>query len=66
MKLDTNFMTTPPSDIKNNRIQNLFRNLQKDPRSIFYSIENLSRLILNKVRKSTYDKDKFLLVYTTN
>ena len=66
MKLDTNFMTTPPSDIKNNRIQNLFRNLQKDPRSIFYSIEYLSRLILNKVRKSTYDKDKFLLVYTTN
>ena len=60
MKLDTNFMTTPPSDIKNNRIRNLFRNLQKDPRSIFYSIENLSRSTLNKKRKSTYDKDKFL------
>ena len=58
MKLDTNLMTTPPSDIKNNRIQNLFRNLQKDPKSIFYSIENLSRTILNKARKSTYDKDK--------
>ena len=51
-------MTTPPSDIKNNRIQNLFRNLQKDPKSIFYSIKNLSRTILNKARKSTYDKDK--------
>ena len=58
MKLDTNLMTTPPSDIKNNRIQNLFRNLQKDPKSIFYSIENVSRTILNKARKSTYDKDK--------
>ena len=51
-------MTTSPSDIKNNRIQNLFRNLQKDPRSIFYSVRNLSRSILNKARKSTYDKDK--------
>ena len=58
MKLDTNLMMTPPSDIKNNRIQNLFRNLQKDPKSIFYFIENLSRTILNKARKSTYDKDK--------
>ena len=46
------------SDIKSNRIQNLFRNLQKDPKSIFYAIENLSRTILNKARKSTYDKDK--------
>ena len=51
-------MTTSPSDLKNNRIQNLFRNLQKDPRSIFYSVGNLSRSILNKARKSTYDKDK--------
>ena len=46
------------SDIKTNRIQNLFRNLQKDPKSIFYAIENLSRTILNKARKSAYDKGK--------
>ena len=58
MKLNANLMTTPTSDIKNDRIQNLFKNLQKDPRSIFYSIGNLSRSILNKTRKSTYDKDK--------
>ena len=45
-------------DIKINRIQNLFRNLQKDPKSIFYAIESLSRTILNKARKSAYDKDK--------
>ena len=45
-------------DIKINRIQNLFRNLQKDPKSIFYAIENLSRTILNKARKSAYDKGK--------
>ena len=46
------------SDIKTNRIQNLFRNLQKDPKSIFYVFENLSRTILNKARKSAYDKEK--------
>ena len=51
-------MMTSPSDIKNNRIQNLFKNLQKDSRSIFYSVGNLSRSILNKARKSAYDKDK--------
>ena len=57
-------MTTSPFDIKNNRIQNLFKNLQKDPRSIFYSIGNFSRSILNKARKSTYDKDKvFVNIY---
>ena len=28
---------------KNKRIQNLFRNLQKDSKSVFYSISNLSR-----------------------
>ena len=58
VKLNKNLMTTSPSDIKNNRILNLYKNLQKDPRSIFYSIGNLSRSILNKARKSTYDKDK--------
>ena len=42
----------------NIRIQNLFKNLQKDPKSIFYAVENLSRTILNKARKSIYDKDK--------
>ena len=64
MKLNTNLMTTSPSDIKNNRIQNLFKNLQKDPRRIFCSIGNFSRSILNKARKPTYDKDKvFVNIY---
>ena len=58
MKLDTSLMTMPPSDFKNSRIQNLFRNLQKDPKSIFYSIENENRTIISKAEKSTYDKDK--------
>ena len=41
----------------NNRIQNLFRYLQKDWKSIFYSVSNLIRILLNKARKSTYTKN---------
>ena len=47
--------------LKNNRIQNLFRNLQKDPKSVFYSVGNLSKSILNKANKSLYEKDKFFV-----
>ena len=54
-------MTTFQSNHKNNRIQNLFKNLQKGPKSVFYSIGNLSQSILNKARKSIYDKDKVLI-----
>ena len=49
--------TTDQYNEINNRIQNLFRNLQKDRKSIFYSVSNLSRILLNKARKSTYTKD---------
>ena len=51
-------MTTSISNTKNKRIQNLFRNLQKDSKSIFYSVRNLSNSPRNKPKKSTYDKDK--------
>ena len=42
---------------KNKRIQNLFRYLQKDSKSVFYFISNLSRALSNKAKKSTYGKD---------
>ena len=59
MKSNTNLMTmNSQTDIKKNRIQNLFRNLQKDPRSAFYPVGNLSKSILNKATKSVYEKDK--------
>ena len=62
MKLNTHLMTTNSQiNVKNNRIQNLFRNLQKDPRSIFYSLRNLSKSILNKVNKSIYEKGKVFI-----
>ena len=49
------------SNLKNIRIQNLFRNLQKDPKSTVYAIESQSRSILNKARKSAYNKDKLFV-----
>ena len=42
---------------ENKSIQNLFTNLQKDSKSVFYSISNLSRALLNKAKKSRYGKD---------
>ena len=56
--------TNSQINIKNNRIQNLFRNLQKDSKSIFYSVGNLSKSILNKATKSVCEKDKvFVSLY---
>ena len=51
-------MTTNWQNNKNGRVENLFRNLQEDPRSAFYSIENLSKSIVNKANKSVCKKDK--------
>ena len=42
----------------NRRINNLFNNLQKNPKSIFYLIGNVSKIVLNKASKSFYEKDK--------
>ena len=39
------------------RIEHLFRNLQKNPRSAFYSTGTLSKSIVNKAYKSAYKKD---------
>ena len=62
MKSNTNLTTTNSQiDFKSNRIQNLFRNLQKDPKSVFYSVGNLSKSKLNKATKSVYEKDKVLV-----
>ena len=58
VKQNANLMMTSVSNTNNKQIQNLFRNLQKDPRSIFYSVGNLINSLLNKAKKSTYDTDK--------
>ena len=45
-------------DEKKLQIQNLFKTLQNDPKSVFYSTENLSKTIIYKAKKSVYNKDK--------
>ena len=42
------------------RVQNLFKTLQKDSRSVFYANAKISKNLLKKVNKSTYQKDRVL------
>ena len=52
-------MMTKHSQVEiNNRVENLFKKLQKDPKSVFCSLGNLSNLVLKKASKSFYEKDK--------
>ena len=38
--------------------KNLFKKLIKDEKSMFYAIDRITRTLLNKARKSLYEKDK--------
>ena len=58
VKQKTILMTTTSQTTEKKRLQNLFKNLQKHPKSVFYSTGNLSKSILNKANKSIYEKDK--------
>ena len=51
-------MMVNSQDEINRRINNLFNNLQKNSKSIFYLIGNISKTVLNKASKSFYEKDK--------
>ena len=42
----------------NKRVNNLFKSLQKSPKSIFYSTGSLSKRVLNKASKSVFPKDE--------
>ena len=42
----------------NIRINNLFNTLQKNPKSIFYLVGNVSKTLLNKASKSVFEKDQ--------
>ena len=46
------------NDDDEKRIQNLFKTLQKDSKSVFYATAKLSRNLLRKLKKSTYQKDR--------
>ena len=46
------------NDDDEKRIQNLFKTLQKDSKSVFYANSNISKNVLKKFKKSTYQKDR--------
>ena len=43
------------SNKKNKRMQNLFRSLQKHLKSVFYTINRLTKLLIKKAKTSFYD-----------
>ena len=42
------------------QLKNLFGKLTKDSNSLFYLVEKINRNLLNKARKSVYEKDRVL------
>ena len=40
------------------QVKNLFKKLINDQNSVFYSSDKITRTLLNKGRKSSYEKDK--------
>ena len=48
----------------NVRVQNLFRTLQNDPKTIFYTINNWVKLFQIKQKKQLMIKIKYLQIYT--
>ena len=47
-------MTENSQNELNIRINNLFNTLQKNRKSIFYLVENVSKTLLNKASKSVF------------
>ena len=54
-------MTENSQNELNTRVNNLFNNLQKNSESIFHSVGNLSKTVLNKASKPIFDKDKVFI-----
>ena len=48
---------------KRKQTKNLFKKLIKDEKSMFYAIDRITRTLLNKARKSLYEKDKVFYKY---
>ena len=43
------------------QVKNLFKKLINDQNSVFYSSDKITRTLLSKGRKSSYEKDKVFL-----
>ena len=44
-------------DEKDKRVQNLFRSLQNDPKSVFYTTNKITKSLLKKAKMAPYNKD---------
>ena len=44
-------------DEKDKRVQNLFRSLQNDPKSVFYTTNKIIKSLLKKAKMAPYNKD---------
>ena len=44
-------------DEKDKRVQNLFRSLQNDPKSVFYTTDKITKSLLKKAKMAPYNKD---------
>ena len=44
--------------MKEKQMKNLFRKLINDEKSVFFSSDRINKTLLNKGRKSSYEKDK--------
>ena len=47
---------------KNKRVQNLFRSLQIDPKSVFYTVNKITKLLLRKAKMGPYNKDDVFVI----
>ena len=45
------------------QMKNLFKKLIKDENSVFFSSDRINKTLLNKGRKSSYEKTKFFIIY---
>ena len=47
-------------DSEKKQLKNLFQKLINDENSVFYSADKINKTLLNKGKKSSYEKDSFL------
>ena len=40
------------------QVKKLYKSLTKDENSVFYAADSISKTLINRARKSLYDKDK--------
>ena len=45
-------------DVEKKQLKNLYRKLVNNENSVLYAVDRINTRLLNKVRKSSYEKDK--------